>query len=212
MNWSEIKSTAKEKIKGNKWDIWWPMLIIGLISSLLDTLFVPKVDVQNMQAAYDQLSAGSSVLGICASIILSIITAGYIKYILDFIRTGKFDHTVIVQTIKNKWLELLIAAALTTIIIGVGLVFFIIPGIILALAYTFVFYIIVDSDTTGIDAMKKSREMMKGYKWDFFAFILSFIGWVILSIFTLFILWVWLMPYMTVACALYYEKLKEIKA
>ena len=29
MNRQEIKKEAWEKIKGNKWNIWWPLLIIG---------------------------------------------------------------------------------------------------------------------------------------------------------------------------------------
>ena len=32
MNRKEIKEAAKAKIKGNKWNIWWPMLIIGAIT------------------------------------------------------------------------------------------------------------------------------------------------------------------------------------
>ena len=42
-----------------------------------------------------------------------------------------------------------------------------------------------------------------------FVFILSFIGWIILSPFTLFLLFIWLVPYMSVADAIYYDKLKE---
>ena len=78
----------------------------------------------------------------------------------------------------------------------------------MALAYTFVLYLIVDKDyAVGPDALKASREMMKGYKWDYFVFELSFIGWIILGVFTLGILYIWLIPYMQVASVLYYEKL-----
>lgn len=57
--------------------------------------------------------------------------------------------------------------------------------------------------------LKKSWSMMKGYKWNYLVFTLSFLGWILLSPFTLFILLIWLVPYMEVAIILYYEKLKD---
>ena len=85
----------------------------------------------------------------------------------------------------------------------------VIPGIIAALALTMVTFIVIDSDTAGNDAIKASWDMMKGYKWDYFVFILSFLGWIILVPFTLGILAIWLIPYMQISSVLYYEKLKE---
>ena len=55
----------------------------------------------------------------------------------------------------------------------------------MALAYTFVPFIVVDTDTEAKDSLTKSREMMKGYKMDYFVFVLSFFGWYLLMIPTL---------------------------
>lgn len=218
MNWSDIKSTAKEKVKGNKWNIWWPVLIIGLFESLLDSIFPStKVDVSqflnssNLNASV-QVENKEVIISFFISIVIGILMAGYTKYILNFIRKGEFDHKLIINTIKERWLELLIGMALTSLIVAVGTVLLVIPGIIAALGFAFVSYIIIDSDISGVDSLKKSWEMMRGYKWDYFLFILSFLGWIILSIFTLFILWIWLLPYMTLSFAIYYDKLKELKA
>ena len=73
-------------------------------------------------------------------------------------------------------------------------------------------FIVIDTDTSGSDSLRKSREMMKGYKMDYFIFQLSFIGWHILAVFTLGILYIWLVPYITVAETIYYDKLKEKSA
>ena len=81
----------------------------------------------------------------------------------------------------------------------------------MTLAYAFVDYLVVDTDVTGNDALRESREMMKGYKWNYFVFGLSFLGWILLVPFTLGILLIWLYPYMTVATAIYYERLKGTK-
>ena len=81
---------------------------------------------------------------------------------LDFVRTGKMNANSIIETIKEKWLNIIIATILVGIIVFVCTLLFVIPGIIMALAYSFVIYLIVDSDIFGLDALKKSREMMKG--------------------------------------------------
>ena len=86
----------------------------------------------------------------------------------------------------------------------------IVPGVIVAIGLGMAGLIVIDSDLSAIDALKKSWEMMKGYKWNYFVFILSFIGWIILAPFTLFILFIWLIPYMTVAEVIYYDELKKI--
>ena len=81
----------------------------------------------------------------------------------------------------------------------------------MALAYAFVTYLVVDTNISGNDALSKSREMMKGYKMDYFVFQLSFLGWYLLIPFTLGIILIWLEPYVLVANTLYYEKLKSLK-
>ena len=49
---------------------------------------------------------------------------------------------------------------------------------------------------------------MRGHKLELFLLRLSFIGWIILGIFTLGILYIWLAPYMSVAQAEFYERIK----
>ena len=80
----------------------------------------------------------------------------------------------------------------------------------MSIAYTFVTYLVIDTDVSGSDSLKAGREMMKGYKWDYFVFGLSFIGWILLTPFTLGILLIWLVPYVVIAKAIYYDKLKAI--
>lgn len=217
MNRAEIKNEAKEKIRGNKWNIWWPFLVIGVITSVIQSIFGGNVniDVNNLENLTQiNISTGQMFgLGI-TGIVSGLLTACYYKYILNFIRTGKFETNDIINTFKEKWLNILIAVVLVSIIVSIGFALFVIPGIVLSIAYTMATLLAVDTDISGSDALKKSREMMKGYKFDYFVFCLSFIGWFILLPFTLGILYIWLMPYLTVAELIYYDKLKtrlEIK-
>ena len=214
MDRKEIKEEAKAKIKGNIWNILWPLLVIGVLTSILSSLFGGSINinVNNIKEITEYTTSPKSTIGSSVvAIISAMLSAGYIKYLLTFVRKGKFDSNEIINTIKERWLHILIAVVLVYVIVFACTLLFIIPGIIMGLAYTFVIYLVIDTDVAGNDALKESREMMKGYKWDYFVFELSFIGWIILGIFTLGILYIWLVPYMNVASVLYYEKLKKIR-
>ena len=78
-------------------------------------------------------------------------------------------------------------------------------------SYRMVPYILADDPECGArEAITRSRRMMNGHKWKAFVLDLSFIGWWILSIFTLGILLVfWVNPYQYSTNAALYERLKE---
>ena len=60
-----------------------------------------------------------------------------------------------------------------------------------------------------IDCLKKSNELMKGHKWEYFVLNLSFIGWALLVPFTLGLLSFWLAPYMAVTECNFYNKIAK---
>ncbi|MDR0463451.1 MAG: DUF975 family protein [Pseudomonadales bacterium] len=95
--------------------------------------------------------------------------------------------------------------------IGLWSLLFIIPGIIKALAYYFTPNVLADCpNVTARQALKVSMKITKGYKGDVFMFILSWIGWMLLSILTCGILWiVYVGPYFYAADAGFYLELKE---
>ena len=41
MNRAEIKEAAKEKIRGNKWNIIWPIIVIGVVTGFITMFFDP---------------------------------------------------------------------------------------------------------------------------------------------------------------------------
>jgi uncharacterized membrane protein len=83
---------------------------------------------------------------------------------------------------------------------------FIIPGIIASLSYAMAPYIMEENPYMSIqEAIQKSKDMMSGNKWRLFCLNLSFIGWLILSAFTLGIGLLWLNPYISAAHAAFYN-------
>ena len=87
----------------------------------------------------------------------------------------------------------------------------IIPGIIAALKYSQIFYIIAEDDSIGpLQAISKSKEMMEGNKGKLFLLVLQFFGLALLCLFiTLGIGFLWLGPYVIVTLAKFYEDIKK---
>lgn len=77
--------------------------------------------------------------------------------------------------------------------------------------YALAFYIYNDNEELSVmECINGSKEMMKGNKVKLFLLQLSFIGWHILSIITLFIGYLWLKPYIETSTASFYNNLKEV--
>ena len=211
MDRKEIKEAAKAKIKGNIWNLLWPVLLISVVEYIITTIFhlSPNVDFQNLDQINYTMPTQNYIISLLLGIVIGVFTIGYKKYVLNFVRTGKLDGKEILNCVKEKWLNILIVEFLVCLLVGLASILFVIPGIILALAYGMATYLVIDTNLSSTDSMKKSREMMKGYKANYFIFCLSFIGWILLIPFTLGLLAIWLAPYMAVADAIYYDKLKQ---
>ncbi len=86
---------------------------------------------------------------------------------------------------KGRYMNIVKVEFLKNLFIGLWTLLFIIPGIIKAYEYYMVDYILTEDPTINYkDALEQSKQMMDGYKWATFVLELSFIGWIILSIFT----------------------------
>ncbi|MCB0653973.1 MAG: DUF975 family protein [Saprospiraceae bacterium] len=101
------------------------------------------------------------------------------------------------------------AYILMVIFIFLWTLLLVVPGIIAAISYSQTFYIIAEDSSIGpMDALRKSREMMDGYKWKYFEMGLVFFGLSLLCILTLGIGFLWLIPYANVSYANFYDDIK----
>ena len=81
----------------------------------------------------------------------------------------------------------------------------VIPGIIAIYRYAMMPYLMAEfPDLGALDAMRESKRLMQGNKWRLFCLELSFIGWYLLSILTLGIGLLWLLPYVSASRAAFY--------
>lgn len=86
----------------------------------------------------------------------------------------------------------------------------IIPGIIAALSYSQVWFILNDHPgITAREAIHRSKKIMMGHKLKLFYLCLRFLGWAILCILTLGIGFLWLAPYFVTTVAKFYDDIKE---
>lgn len=103
-----------------------------------------------------------SVLRALTSIIFNM---GYINLIIDAARgQDLYYKTLLNQVSYKKALRYLAANLYVTFIVAFGMLLFIIPGIIFALKYSFVPFIMVDQDALPGEALKKSSQLTKGVK------------------------------------------------
>ena len=88
----------------------------------------------------------------------------------------------------------------------------VIPGLIKSYSYAMTPYIVNDLVESGQEvhattAITASRQLMNGHKWELFVLNLSFIGWYLLSVLTLGIGYIWLVPYEQTTKANFYRRL-----
>lgn len=95
---------------------------------------------------------------------------------------------------------------LTTLFVLLWSLLLIIPGIIKAFSYMLTPYIVLENPQMPVmAAIDESRRLMDGNKWRAFLLGLSFIGWWLLGILTLGLLYLWLHPYQSITFAAFYR-------
>ena len=95
------------------------------------------------------------------------------------------------------------------ILIIIGIILLIVPGIILALGLSMVYYVMIDKPELGVvDTLKESWRIMKGNKTKLLGLSLRFIPWAILGILCLVVGIIFVLPWMQLSYASFYEKIK----
>lgn len=159
------------------------------------------------------LSSFSSALGGLGSLVSLIITGpitlGFAIFTLAISRNQEAKVSQVFDGFNYFWKSVGTYLLMALFIILWALLL-IIPGIIAALSYSMAFFILADDRNIGpMEAIDKSKKMMYGYKWKFFLLGLRFIGWGLLCILTIGIGFLWLLPYIQVSFAKFYEDIKN---
>lgn len=237
MRASDFRRIARESLKGNWFIAVLGGFIASLLGGLnnagsfsfsfnYDGIEVP--DVENGEGVaslisspvntglYDGIIAFLMIMfsvvmiySIIMFIIGSAVAVGYSEFNLDIVEGVKPGIGSIFSRFGQ--LKTAICARLIMFIrVFIGTMLFIIPGIIMSYSYAMVNFVMAEHpEMTARQALKESKRMMKGNRWRLFCLQLSFIGWVFVSVFTLGIGFLFLVPYQQAALAAFYCDVRD---
>ena len=111
-----------------------------------------------------------SLVGTSIGNIFSLIVGlGFLRIVLD-VHDGREVKTGQLFSEYRLFFKYFVGAILYSLIILVGLLLFIIPGIIWAIKFQFFTYALVDKKLGPIAALKESANITRGVKWNLFIF------------------------------------------
>lgn len=220
MNRVEIKENAKKIIKGNLWKIFGILFLVALLGSIVTAtikyIYGMIFAGFNISLTETVITSGittkintlaGNIFSIIETIVTLMISFVSTHYMLNFVRGNKIDISESINFLFNNILNIFIVSLLHTLIIELGYLLLVIPGIIASIGLIFVPEILVDNpNLKNIEVLKKSWNMMMNHKMNYFVFMLSFLGWLLLCVFL--IPMVYVIPYLEVARILYYENIK----
>ncbi len=193
MNFSNLKSNAKQQIKGKIGILFLITLVIALLSALASIVL--------------------GLIPVVGSLLASIVVtpAFSLSLVMVYMSVAKGQNVEVSNAFdgfKDFW-----SAFKVTFLVGLFTflwsLLFIIPGIIKSYSYSMSMYILAENPgKPALECIDESKKMMDGHKMDLFIFQLSFIGWWLLCIVTLGIATIWVGPYMAVSMVNFYNEIK----
>lgn len=226
---SELKSIAKGKMMGRYSVAMGALLLIFLMSfgcSMLISMILIVPSTINKITFF--------ICSIILTLLSSIFAAGVARLFLNMSRNLPYGITDIFYGFTHRPDRILGAASLIylmivgcmapylilillyigTDILALGIIGLLLGiaggvlGVILSLRYSQVFYLLVDRpELTVMEILNTSKDMMLGNKGRYFYLIISFFGWIFLSVLSCYIGLLWLVPYIEMTVTSFYQDL-----
>lgn len=145
-------------------------------------------------------------------IMLLPVTYGFATYILDSYRGGEPSYGVLFQGFREGsrgYFRYLGTMLLLYVYEFLWTLLLIVPGIIKSYSYSMTLFVMRDHPQLDYNAaIEESMRLMQGHKMQLFLLDLSMAGWLLLSLLSLGIGFLFLVPYNCTAHAAFYEDLK----
>jgi uncharacterized membrane protein len=215
MNSSDLRYQARQTLAG-KWGV---AVLAGFLAALLGGLVVGNGAGLDLNLEEEELrhiprvllpyimmlASIGGILGIVRFIVGGPVKLGYCRFLLKM-HDGEDAQVGDLFSRFDRFGDGFCLELLTSLYIILWSLLFIIPGIIKAYAYAMAPFILEENpNMTPSEAIKASRQLMDGHKFDLFCLVLSFIGWDLLNLLTLGIGSLWLIPYKNAAHAAFYR-------
>lgn len=218
---SEIRAYARSCLKGNVGRLFAPFFIVILIEAVLTLPAIFQAaalaeeasvftfsDIDFIEMA--PISPGNEFLSLVSNIVslfTPVLYVGLADICITAVRRSFYSLSDLFAG-TSQFIGIILTNLLAGLFIFLKLLLFIVPGIIESYALAMTNFVRADDPSLGAhEAIERSRWLMDGNKLDFFKLQLSFIPWFLLSIVTLGIGFVYVIPYYNVSVAAFYESL-----
>lgn len=149
------------------------------------------------------------VMSVLYFVLSSVVTVGYARFNLEIVDDAEPTINSLFAYLAH-WKTTAVAQLLQMVYIFLWTLLFVIPGVMASYSYALTKYILAEEpELSAGEALRKSKELMDGNRWRLFCLHISFIGWHILSAFTLGIANLFLTPYIETSVAAFYREVTD---
>ena len=196
-----LMARARESLQGKWGPVIGTFLVYNLFLILVGT--IPRLWGHDMDE-----DVASSIGGVINLIISGPVNLGFALYTLGVVRGEKVQFSRVFDGFEKFGLAVLTVLLIVVFVLLWGLLL-IIPAFVAMLSYAMSLFLIADNKVTKPrEALKMSREMMRGHRWKLFFLGWRFFGWFVLSVLSGGVGFLWLIPYVHVSLAHFYNDLK----
>lgn len=226
---SELKSIAKGKMMGRYSVAMGALLLIFLMSfgcsMLISMILIIPSTINKITFA---------LCSIILSLLFCIFAVGVVRLFLNMSRNLPYGITDIFYGFTHRPDKVLGATSLiylmilgsmapyiiliniyaATEILALGVIGLLLGiaggvyGIILSLRYSQVYYLLAERpELTVMETLSTSKKLMEGNKGRYFYLIISFFGWIFLSVLSCYVGLLWLIPYIEMTMTSFYQDL-----
>lgn len=188
-----------------KWQVILGLAIAGFLIQYVPAQIVGPYDGSTQSAFYFVMQLVMMVLNFLVAMV----------WIHAYIKLSRREEITIesIKSILPLAPKYLAGVLLTGLIVVVGLILFIIPGLYFALKYAYVPYLIIDKEMGPLEAMRASAKITDGVKGNLFVLMLALVGINILGLLALVVGIVVTSAVSAIASALVYTQLaKRLKS
>ena len=180
-------------------------IVLGIVTGI-GQAFGPTIDQNTLQVIDPGVPALNLLFSVIALLVSGYVTYGFTKMMIGVTKNEQPDiEKVLTSSIKDQPIKAPLLMFITNIFLALWTLLFIIPGIIKSYSYAMTSFLLVNEpNIQPVDAITKSRKIMDGKKMQLFLLDLSYVGWYILSLFTLGILSIWVSAWHQTAKTLFF--------
>lgn len=196
-----LKNESKNQLRG-RWGL-------AIVTSLVYSIIIQATSVEATTTTWmkEDIIIGLNIVGL---LFYGPISVGFSRFVLKLARKESKARFIDLFSGFDVYFKSLIMTILILILIFVGALLLVIPGVIAMYMFSQSYFILAENpNLSAIECMKRSARMMQGYKWKLFVLELSFIGWLILCVFTFGIGLLWYIPYYEMTLCNFYIELKN---